>query len=306
MHRVCCDHDPVDDIFAARARVELGQRCTAGEGSVNRREMMELLLVSGGAGLLARRMREVSPIAPGIQLYTVRTLMSQDVAGTLESLARIGYREVELAGLHGHTPQAMRDALDRSGLSAPANHIGLPELRRDAPRVFAEARALGNRYVIVPWLDAHERETLPAYERLADELNEFGRAAKAAGVRLGYHNHDFELRPIDGRVPYDTLLAGTDPQLVAMELDLFWLAKGGGDPVAYFTRHPGRFALVHVKDMSASGEMVDVGRGTLDFRRVFAQAEAAGIRHAFVEHDEPADPIASARESYAALRDLLS
>lgn len=272
---------------------------------MNRREILEVLLVAGGAGSLAWRLRAMPPIAPGIQLYTVRTLMNADASGTLESLSRIGYREVELAGLHGQTPRAMRDALDRHGLSAPAAHIGLAELRRDASRVFAEAHTLGNRYVIVPWLDAGERETLSAYERIADELNEFGRAAKAAGLQLGYHNHDFELRPIDGRVPYELLLAATDPQLVAMELDLFWLAKGGGDPATYFARHPGRFALVHVKDMSVGGEMVDVGRGTLDFRWVFARAEAAGIRHAFVEHDEPADPIVSARESYAALQDLL-
>src|SRR5690606_1110461 len=117
-----------------------------------------------------------------IQLYTVRTLMNLDAAGTLEALARIGYREVELAGLYGQTPRAMRDALDRYGLSAPATHIGLPDLRGDAARVFAEAHTLGNRYVIVPWLDASEREALSGYERLADELNDFGRAAKAAGL----------------------------------------------------------------------------------------------------------------------------
>ena len=199
----------------------------------------------------------------------------------------------------------MRALLDRNGLVAPAAHIGLPDLRRDAEKVFAEAQVLGVRFVIVPWIDASERTTLAGYERIAGELNEFGRRARDADLQLGYHNHDFELQPIGDDVPYDTLLASTDPALVAMELDLFWLAKAGGDPSAYFARHPGRFKLVHVKDMTAAGEMVDVGRGTLDFRRVFAQADAAGIIHAFVEHDEPPDPLASARVSHAALQTLL-
>jgi sugar phosphate isomerase/epimerase len=275
--------------------------------------MLELLIAAGGGAVLtcARQTRTGAglfagaKIAPGIQLYTVRTVMAKDAAGTLESLSRIGYREVELAGLYGQTPRAMRELLDRYSLTAPSTHVGLPDLRRDAKRVFADAHTLGNRYVVVPWIDESERETLAGYEKIAAELNEFGRAARDAGVRLGYHNHDFELRAINGVVPYDTLLANTDPALVDMELDLFWLAKGAGDPLAYFARHPGRFALVHVKDMTDAGEMVAVGTGSLDFRRVFAQAEAAGIRHAFVEHDEPADPIASARTSFAGVQALL-
>jgi sugar phosphate isomerase/epimerase len=269
--------------------------------------MLELLLVAGGGVALGCRSASSEPaIAPGIQLYTVRTLLEKDLPGTLEALSRIGYREVELAGLHGRTPQAMRDLLDRYGLSAPAAHVGLQDLRRDAPRAFADAKTLGNRYVIVPWLDENERATIDGYKKLSAELNELGRGARDAGLQLGYHNHDFELRAIGGEVPYDVMLASTDPTLVVMELDLFWLAKAGGNPATYFERHPGRFAAVHVKDMTAAGEMVDVGSGTLDFGRVFAAADAAGIRHAFVEHDEPADPLASARASFTALRDILS
>lgn len=273
---------------------------------MDRREMIESLLVAGGSAFLARCGMLARPaIAPGIQLYTVRTLMAKDVAGTLESLSSLGYREVELAGLHGQTAGAMRALLDQHGLTSPSTHIGLPDLRRDAQRVFADAHTLGNRYVVVPWLDPSERGTVAGYEKIAAELNEFGRAAQSAELQLGYHNHDFELQPIDGTVPYDVLLASTDPALVVMELDLFWLAKAGGDSNAYFARYPGRFPMLHVKDMTAAGEMVDVGRGTLDFRRVFEQAEAAGIRHAFVEHDEPADPLASARASLTALREVL-
>jgi sugar phosphate isomerase/epimerase len=109
---------------------------------------------------------------------------------------------------------------------------------------------------------------------------------------------------LSGQLPYDILLAASDPDLVKIELDLFWIVKGGGDPLAYFAKYPGRFPLVHVKDMSADGRMVDVGRGRIPFARIFAQRKAAGIRHFFVEHDEPADPFASITASYAYLRGL--
>ena len=274
---------------------------------MHRRDLLQLLLAAGAGALLPARLR-VGPsgIAPGIQLYTVRSLMAKDVAGTLRAIAEIGYREVEFAGLHGTTPAAMRRLLDDLELVSPASHVGLDALRRDAAAVFAEAKALGNRYVVVPWLDQRERETIAGYEAIARELDALGRRAQDAGLQLGYHNHDFELAPIDGVVPYDVLLARTDPAFVTMELDLFWLAKGGGDPAAYFTRHPGRFSMVHVKDMASNGAMVDVGSGTLDFEKVFEAADRAGIRHAFVEHDSPEDPIASIRASHAALARLLS
>lgn len=274
---------------------------------MNRREMLRSLVAAAGYGAVARYVgRSGARIAPGIQLYTLRSLMAKNANGTLAAIAKLGYREVELAGLYGHTPTDFRSMLDVNGLVAPSTHIGLPDLRKDAARVFADAHTLGNRYVVVPWIDAAERKTIDGYRRIADELNEFGRAAKREGLQLGYHNHDFELEPIDGRMPYDTLVSETDAELVVMELDLFWLAKGGGpDPASYFERFPGRFAMVHVKDMSAAGEMVDVGAGTLDFRAVFARANAAGIKHAFVEHDEPTDPLASARRGLAALTPIL-
>ena len=276
-------------------------------GPVNRRTMLQSLLAAAGYSAMSRHvLMPRAPITPGIQLYTVRSLMSQDAPATLAAIAEIGYREVELAGLYGHTPKTMRALLDASGLAAPSTHIGLDELRKDAARVFGDAHVLGNRYVIVPWIDAPERESLSAYQRIAGELNEFGASARKEGIQLGYHNHDFELKPIDGRVPYDILVAETDDELVVMELDLYWLAKGGGaSPTAWFERFPGRFAMVHVKDMSRGGEMVDVGDGILDFRSVMAQADSAGIRHAFVEHDEPADPIKTAKRSFTVLEPML-
>ena len=150
------------------------------------------------------------------------------------------------------------------------------------------------------------RSSLDDYRRLAEELNRIGEKVRAAGMQLGYHNHDFELVRIGGTVPLDVMLERTDPALVALELDLYWATKAGADPLTYFSRYPGRVQLVHVKDSAGAPEhrMVDVGQGTIDFATIFARGEPAGIRHAFVEHDDPANPIETLRVSYQHLAQL--
>lgn len=246
--------------------------------------------------------RTLGPI--GIQLYTVRALMDRDVDGTLDALARIGYAEVEPAGLHGKTPREMRAILDRHGLSAPSSHITMQDIRERWPAALDDAHVLGQRYIVCPWIDESDR-TPDGYRRVAAELNRAGELARREGVQLAYHNHAYEFAPIAGGiVPYDLLLAECDPSLVRMELDLYWIVKAGGDPLAYFARHPGRFPLVHAKDISAAGAMVDVGKGTIDFRAIFARTKEAGIEHCFVEHDDPPSPLDDARESYQYLRHL--
>lgn len=244
---------------------------------------------------------------PGVQLYTVRTLMQRDVRETLAAVAAAGYREVETAGLFGLAPGEFRAALERSGLVSPAAHMPIDSLRQDLDGSVAAARALGQEWIIVPWLDEAER-TAEGYRRVADELNRFGAAAGERGVRVGYHNHDFEFEEIERGVRgYDILLAETDPGLVDIELDLFWAVKAGQDPVALFERDPGRFSLCHVKDMADRGgaeAQVPVGQGEIDFARIFAHADRAGLRHYFVEQDNPADPLMSIRASYAHLQRL--
>jgi len=114
-------------------------------------------------------------------------------------------------------------------------------------------------------------------ETCGREVNRAGETSKKLGIQFAYHNHDFEFTPLNGRLPYHILLAETDPELVKMEMDLYWITKGGQDPVEYFDRHPGRFPLVHVKDMDQNGEIADVGSGTIDFARIFARSEGAGV-----------------------------
>ncbi len=247
----------------------------------------------------------VVPDRLGVQLYTVRDLLAEDFVGVLEAVRRTGYEEVEFAGYHGRDPRAIRTVLDGMGLTAPAAHVGLGALRDDLDAQAEAAYVLGHRYLVVPWLDAGERASLDGYRRVAETLNALGARLREAGIQLAYHNHAFEFETFGGdRTGYDVLLEATDPALVAMELDLYWAVHGGRDPVALFERHPGRFPLLHLKDRMEDGEMVEVGMGEIGFGRVFAHAEAAGVRHVFVEHDAPWDPLLSIRYSYHHLVNL--
>lgn len=244
----------------------------------------------------------------GVQLYTLRSDMEKDFAGTLARVAAIGYKEVEFAGYFGRSAADVRKILDSHGLRAPSAHIGTPSaLTKDWGKQLDDAKVAGHDYLVVAWLAEEERRTLDDYRKHADLFNKAGETARQAGVRLAYHNHDFEFVRMENKIPYDILLERTDPALVALELDLFWVTKGGQSPLAYFDRHPGRFELVHIKDMEASPaqRMVDVGSGAIDFARILAQREKAGIRHFIVEHDNP-EPSAleSIKASYEYLAQL--
>lgn len=242
----------------------------------------------------------------GVQLYTVRRAMAEDFDGTLARIADIGYDEVEFAGYHEREPAAVRAALDAVGLAAPSVHLPYSAIASGWEDVIEAAAIIGHRYLICPSLPGRMRGALDGYREAADAFNRAGAAARQAGMWVGYHNHDIDFTPVDGRVPYDVLLDRTDPDLVTLQLDLFWIVKAGGDPLSYFTRYPGRFSSVHVKDMDATPErrMVDVGEGVMDFAAIFAQRDVAGIRHYFVEHDNPANPFASVRVSYEYLAQL--
>lgn len=284
---------------------------------MNRRECFQLLAAAVATPALRPWLRETpklaAPATPadkldriGLQLYTVRDEMARDVERTLARVAEIGYREVEFAGYFNREPKALRAALDAVGLSAPSAHVPFEALGDQWPKTFEDAQAIGHRYLVVPWIPEDQRRTLDGYRRVGERFNRAGEAAQAAGLQFGYHNHDFEFPPVEGRVPYDVLLESTDAKLVQMELDLYWIRAAGGDPLAYFARHPGRFTLVHVKDMDGTPKhgMVDVGSGVIDFKGIFARREQAGIRHFFVEHDRPQSPLDSIRASFEYLRRL--
>ncbi len=238
----------------------------------------------------------------GIQLYAVRDALKQDFEGTLTALATIGYREVEFAGLHGRPAAEVRARLDRLKLAAPSGHIGLDDLEQKFASVVADAKALGHRWIVVPWLPV-ELRTVAGYTQVAERMSRLAPRLRQAGFTLGYHNHHFEFDRLgDGSTcGYDILLNGTAAAGVVMELDLFWIRKGGADAADYFRRHPGRFRLVHVKDMGTDGSQVNVGDGVIPWPALLHTARRAGVEHFFLEHDEPPDQLAFARDSYAYL-----
>lgn len=270
--------------------------------------------LAGTAGFLAMAGRRSGGTAGGsrlerigIQLYTVRRELGQDPDGTLARLAAIGFREVEFAGYPPGTPRALRSTLDKLGLTAPSAHVSLPAFQGEWERTVESAAILGHRYLVIAFIPPEERRDLDAWKRLAAAFNKAGDLCRRSGIQFAYHNHDFEFTPIDGKLPYDLLLAETDPKLVAMEMDLYWITKGEQDPLTYFARWPGRFPLVHVKDMDATPRrfFADAGKGTIDFKRIFRKAGQAGIRHYFYEQDEtPGSPFDSAKASYEYLRGL--
>lgn len=240
----------------------------------------------------------------GVQLYTVRNQMRASVEQTLEQVARIGYKEVEFAGYFGRSPKDIRALLDANGLTAPSAHSAdMPSIRTRFAQVLDDAATIGHRYVICASLPRSE-QTVDGYQKIAGDFNRAGELAAKSNITVGFHNHDGEFRPLGDTTGYDILLAECDPKLVTMQMDLFWTVKAGKDPLAYFAKHPDRFSSVHVKDMASGGAMVDVGAGEMPFSRYFAQSTQAGIRHYFVEHDEPADPMASIAASYRHLRAL--
>jgi sugar phosphate isomerase/epimerase len=239
-----------------------------------------------------------APLKVGLQLYTLRDYIGQDVKGVLAKVAKAGYQEVETYGYSpekhfwGLTPIAFKAALAANGLRTSSGHYDLGSYLRDGrpaalQACIESARACGQTYIIVPYLDEKLRTSIADFQALAARLNQAGALCQAAGLKLGYHNHDFEFKPLGGTTLYDVLLKGTDPALVVFELDIYWVVRAGLDPLQLLQAHPRRFPLWHVKDMDKARPDLntEVGAGSIDFRKLFQQAQAAGLQHLFMEQE---------------------
>jgi sugar phosphate isomerase/epimerase len=257
----------------------------------------------------------------GIQLYTVRDAMAKDFEGTLAKVAALGYKEVEFAGYFDKSPQEVKAALAKSGLTSPSTHVGYDLLTDKFSKVIDDSLAIGHSFIVNPWIDDTIRNQPGAWKRAADRFNRAGEMAKRAGLQFAYHNHHFEFVPVEGKAPLDLILETCDPALVTIELDLCWASAAGQDPVAWFKKYPGRFPMVHVKGLKrippdASKwtsappinellpDVSDVGPGPIDWARIFSHEKEAGIRHYFVEHDQPASPFDSLAASAKYLEGL--
>jgi sugar phosphate isomerase/epimerase len=283
----------------------------------NRRSFLAALGATAAGLAVGRRSADalVAPDAPrdaasgrisrvGLQLYTVRRLADKDLPGTLAQVARIGYKEVELAGLYNRSAAEVHDLLSTNGLTAPSTHVPLTAIERDSAKTFADAKTLGHQWITVPSLPQMKLDTVDDWKAVAKRFNAAGTQVKGGGFRFAYHNHNAELRNLGGgTTPLDVLASETDPSLVSFEMDLYWVVNGGGDPLSFLAKYPGRYKMLHVKDSSGpEHKMVDVGAGQIDFKTIFAKAK--GVEHYFVEHDEAADPMASIAASYKYLANL--
>ena len=285
------------------------------------------------AALTATSAHAAAPPRLGVQLYTVREQLKTRAQVTLQAIAAIGYKELEVgrADLASLVPVAKR-----LGLAAVSTHVEAPlvtgnwEAWADAARatpsgdrslakVLDGARDHGVKYAVVSYLQPAERgTTAAAYETFADQLNRAGETARAAGVTLAYHNHGFEFVPLaDGRRPLDVLVARLDPALVKLELDVFWASITGADPVELLAKYKDHVALLHLKDKAkdapretdeakvAKTAFTEVGSGALDVPAIVKAAQLAHVAHYFVEQDHTAgDPIDSLRRSYEYLHGL--
>lgn len=291
--------------------------------AMNRRSFLEAAATVGAATLFTSRFgwaageHKIDKIA--VQLYSVRDLMKDDFEGTIAKVAQIGYKEVEFAGYFGRTPQQVRAVLDKNGLTAPSTHVQYDELDEKFPKVIEDSKTIGLEYIVCPWIPEELRKSPDIWKQASEKFNKCGEQTNKAGIQFGYHNHWFEFLPVNGKLPYDQLLADCDPKLVKMELDLCWITVGGSDPLKYFEKYPGRFPLVHVKDIkklpkvtqagsqdfgSSLKDITEVGSGMIDWKRIFAHSEQAGIKHYIVEHDNPKQPLESIKTSYEYLKNL--
>ena len=234
----------------------------------------------------------------GLQLYSLRDTFPANVKMTLEQIAKTGYNEVETYGFSakdgffGTSVKEFKNILSANGLKSPSGHYDFSVFMKDGNSDFLKktieaANILGNEYVTVPWLDASVRKTSDDYKKIASKVNEAAVMCKKSGLKLAYHNHDFEFDALGDTTGYDILLRETDKNLVDFEMDLYWVVRSGNDPLKLFKENPGRFTMWHVKDMDKNDQKLntEIGNGSIDFKSIFAEAKLSGMQHFFVEHE---------------------
>jgi sugar phosphate isomerase/epimerase len=271
-----------------------------------------MLAMGGGMDLFANPYG----LPVGLQLYTVRQLLQSDFPGTLRKVAEIGYKEVEFAGFYRETVPQLKELLKNDGLTAPSGHFGYQQLDADLPKILEDAHTLGMEYVVLPSLPNSLRHSVDAYKRAADFLNKTGEQCKKSGIHLAYHNHNRDFEKFGDVIALDLLIQQTNPAYVNFEMDCFWVTRAGYDPVGYMNKYPGRFPLLHIKDErkhyppTATGPtpreaFAPVGKGIIDWKRIFEAARKGGLKHYFVEQDQTELPALEAiRISYDYLHKL--
>ncbi len=287
-----------------------------------RRSFIKTSAILSAGILAAPNLFAVDKKYVGLQLYTVRNAMEADPVAALAKVAQIGYNSVEGATytgtqkFYGMDAAAFAKQLKQNGLIMPSSHYRLGEEKTNGAntqgtilfgwdKAIEDAATVGIKYMVCAYLSNPERGNLDKYKKLADQFNIAAEKCKKAGIQFAYHNHDFEFVQQDGKYPYEILLNNTDKNLVKMEMDIYWMVKAKQDPIALFNQHPGRFPLWHVKDMAKtpSQTFTEVGNGSIDFKKIFAQADKSGLDYYFVEQDStPGNPYDSVTQSISYIK----
>lgn len=302
---------------------------------VDRRSFLHRAALGLGAGVFSRfspmeAFARSLDVPIGLELYTVRDELPKDLEGTLRAVGEIGYREVE-HNFAGYEIPRVRAALAAAHLRVTCMNYPSSELVSGIEAKLDLAKSLGAEYLSCTYLEGFDPKardtqaeithtvralTLDDYRRAADLFNRVGDSCRRAGLGFAYHAHNFEFIPLGGTCGYDEILRLTDPKLLQIEPDCYWFARAGIDLVKYFEKYPGRFPLLHLKDMkpgrtpttdfhAGADSFTEVGRGVIDWKRIFRAAPAAGVKHVYVEQDIcEHSPLESIRTSYDYLHNL--
>ncbi len=276
----------------------------------------------------------------GVQLFSLPKMLENDFRGAIKMLAQLGYKEIELygpfpfsakeaqdgwkavtpslgfsgSGYFGLSSKEVKSILAENKITTPAIHTDLITLQKNMGALGEAGHELGFEYVGLPAIPPDKRKTLDDYKKIADEFNTIGEQAKKNGLKFSYHNHGYGLKQMEGKMPLQLILDGTDPKLVFFEMDIYWTVAGGADPVALLKNNPNRYHLMHVKDMKEkkqfSGDggdsnqwielfplMTTAGDGVMDLKSIIPAAQKAGVKHFFVEQDMVANPEAALKRS---------
>lgn len=242
------------------------------------------------------------------QLYTVRDLLKDDFPGVLRTLKAMGWAAVQISGLHGYAAEEIASVLQETGLRTAGTHVPLSRLTDEFAAVVAEARQFETRDIVCPSLP-DQYKTAEGYLEVRRILNEVARQAEAEGLRLSYHNHDFEFKTIvEGGSALEYLLKPTNDNRLLAEIDVYWVKKGGRDPLSFIQPYANRMPIIHLKDMSGDGReaFAEIGTGLIDFAPLLAWGEQSGVEFYAVEQDVcPGNPLDSLKQSLDNLRQII-
>ena len=272
---------------------------------MNRKEFIKTTAVlAAGSIVLPSFSAGAGKMKPGLQTYSVRNQLSEDFEGTLEQVAKVGYKHIEGFGLGtdgmfrgGITPAHHAQVVRDLGMEFIATHCSYTPAENAGKMIDAAAGA-GLEYLIVPAVPQSMRASLDSWKIIADNFNKLGEMCNGKGLKFAYHNHAFEFEIIDGIIPQELVIESTEPDLVCFETDLFWMVKGGYDPVKLIKKYPGRIKLFHVKEATEELEETTIGEGIIDFKTIFEAGKKDALEYYFVEDERTEDPFAHIKADY--------